>query len=292
MSIKKYIKRGLTFIKKGIPVKHVTANVTILAPNELLRGRVALITGGTSGIGYEIAKAFVNAGATVVITGRSITRVNKACSEIKSFFGTNTDIYGVELDNSQVSQFRRKLQQISDILDGKSIDIIVNNAGIRGGHIGKATEKEYDSILDTNLKGVFFLIQMIAKEMIKNNIQGNILNIASASSVRPALSAYHISKWGIKGLTEGLARSLAPYGICVNAIAPGPTATPMLNKPGTTGDDISHHRNLLGRYVTAEEVANMAVILVSDMSRSIIGDTIFMSGGGGVVTNEDVDFVF
>ena len=135
------------------------------------------------------------------------------------------------------------------------------------------------------------MIQQVAKDMIKNKIQGNILNIASASSMRPAISAYHISKWGIRGLTEGLARSLAPYGICVNAIAPGPTATPMLGK-NEEDNDIGHPRNLLGRYATPEEIANMAVILVSDMSRTIIGDMIFMSGGGGIITNEDVDFNF
>ncbi len=77
----------------------------------------------------------------------------------------------------------------------------------------------------------------------------------------------------------------------VNSIAPGPTATPMLGK-GNDDKDISHSRNLLGRYATPEEIANMAVILVSDMSRTIIGDTIFMSGGGGIITNEDVNFHF
>lgn len=293
MSVKSKLKQGVKFILNNLaPTTKVYPQIATLAPNKLLQGRTALITGGTSGIGYEMAKAFVNAGASVVITGRSIMRVNKACSEIKSLFGADTAIYGVELDNSQVSQFCRKFKEISDILAGRFIDIMVNNAGIRGGHIGTASEKEFDDVLDTNLKGVFFLSQLVAKEMIRNNIRGNILNIASASSVRPALSAYHISKWGIKGLTEGLARSLAPYGICVNAIAPGPTATPMLNKSGLAGEDIGHHKNLLGRYVTAAEVANMAVILVSDISRSVIGDTIFMSGGGGVITNDDVDYAF
>ena len=121
--------------------------------------------------------------------------------------------------------------------------------------------------------------------------EGNILNIASASGIRPATSVYHLSKWGLRGLTEGMARVLAPYGIIVNAIAPGPTATPMLMKSGIK-EDISHPRNLLGRYALPEEITNLAVILVSNMGRTIIGDTVYMSGGGGIVTNEDTYYKY
>lgn len=291
MSVKSKLAQGIKLLLQGRQVKKVYPQIVTLPENKLLQGRIALVTGGTSGIGKEIAKYFVNAGATVVITGRSEQRIKQACEEIIRHSGKSEGIYGIELDNTAVSQFSTKLERIKELLGGRNIDILVNNAGVRGGSISKATEEEYDTIMDTNVKGVFFLTQLVAKDMIRNKIQGNILNIASASSMRPATSVYHISKWGIRGLTEGLARSLAPHGICVNAIAPGPTATPMLGK--TEGDkDISHPRNLLGRYATPEEIANMAVILVSDMSRTIIGDTIFMSGGGGIITNEDVDFKF
>lgn len=292
MSVKRNLLRGIKLLVTGQQIKKVYPRIVTLPHNRLLEGRIALVTGGTSGIGKEIAKAFVNAGARVVITGRSLQRIEGTCKEIKaSSSADEVPIWGVVLDNKQVNNFENAIIDIQDKLHGKHIDILVNNAGVRGGYINNASEDEYDDIMDTNLKGVFFLTQLIAKDMIANNVQGNILNIASASSIRPAISAYHISKWGIRGLTEGLARSLAPYGIVVNAIAPGPTATPMLNK--TADDkDISHPRNLLGRYATPEEIANMALILVSDMSRTIIGDTIFMSGGGGIITNEDVDFKF
>ena len=291
MSVKSKLKNGLKILLKREHVTKVYPKIVTLPENKLLQGRVALVTGGTSGIGKEIAKAFVKAGATVVITGRSEQRIKQACEEIAFYSGNSDSIVGIELDNTAVSQFSEKLVKIKELLGGRSLDILVNNAGVRGGYISNATEEEYDTIMDTNVKGVFFLTQIVAKEMIRNNTQGNILNIASASSRRPAISAYHISKWGIRGLTEGLARSLAPYGICVNAIAPGPTVTPMLGK-NEDDKDISHPRNLLGRFAMPEEIANMAVILVSDMSRTIIGDTIFMSGGGGIITNEDVDFNF
>ena len=292
MSLKSYLKRGLKYIISGTPRKSVYSQIVCLPQNELLKGRTALITGGTSGIGLSIAKSFVKAGATVIITGRSKERLEKACEVIRSEAACSCAVYGVEMDNKKVADYKHAFQNMQNLVGEKKIDILVNNAGLRGGHISNTTEEEYDEIMDTNAKGAFFMTQMIAKYMVSNGIQGNILNITSASSVRPAVSAYHMSKWAMKGLTEGMARSLALYGICVNAIAPGPTATPMLNKNGGSDGDISHPRSLLGRYATPEEIANMAVILVSDMSRTIIGDTIFMSGGGGIVTNEDVNFKF
>ena len=289
MSVKSYLKRGLHFIVKGVPEIKVYPKIVTLPPSKLLEGRNAIVTGGTSGIGFEIAKAFVNAGAKVVITGRSKERVDKACVKIEAETHQKGHVYGLELDNKNVNTFQSKFNEIVKLFQDGGVDILVNNAGQRGGYIAKATEDEYDEIMDTNVKGTFFLTQFVAWHMIDREIQGNILNISSASSIRPAISAYHMSKWAVRGLTMGLARSLAPHGIVVNAIAPGPTATPMLMKEENEGN-VRHERNLLGRYALPQEIGNMAVILVSDMSRTIIGDTIYMSGGGGIITNEDVNF--
>ena len=126
--------------------------------------------------------------------------------------------------------------------------------------------------------------------MKQQNIAGNILNIASSSSFRPASSAYTISKWGVRGLTLGLAKSFSPYGIVVNGVAPGPTATPMLLKDKK--DDLTFERNPLGRFALPEEIANMAVFLVSDMGRTIVGDIVCMTGGAGVITFDDVNYNF
>ena len=126
--------------------------------------------------------------------------------------------------------------------------------------------------------------------MVKNEIKGNILNIASASSLRPAISPYTISKWGVRGLTLGMAKALAPYGIVVNGLAPGPTATPMLMKDDCDG--IEHYGIPNQRYTTPEEVANFSVILVSSLSRSIIGDLIYMTGGAGNLTIDDIEYNF
>lgn len=288
MSIKQYIKRGLRYILKGEP--RVYANVSVIAPNEMLKSRTALITGGTSGIGLEIAKTFINSGAFCIITGRSSEKLEKACAEIENAVNNKGKIKGVVWDCTDVANMKKKFQAALEMSERKQIDILVNNAGVVGGEVKDCTEEKYDSILDTNLKGSFFLSQTFGNYLKNNDIKGNILNVGSSSSLRPATSAYTISKWGIYGFTRGLAKVLAPYGITVNGIAPGPTATPML-MPNGVKDDISFP-NPLGRYIKPEEIANMALFLVAETGRAIIGDMIFMTGGSGVVTFDDVKYSF
>ena len=288
MSIKKYLKRAFVFLLHGIPERHVIANITKLAPNEMLKGRTALITGASSGIGFEIAKSYLEAGAKVIITGRDKDRIEHACSQLKSIH-QNYIVYGIQMNNCDVSIFKEKLEEMLRWKDINQIDILVNNAGVLGGDIRDTTETEYDNIVNTNLKGVFFLSQMIGHYYKEQHIEGNILNIASSSSLRPAASAYTITKWGIRGLTLGLAKILAPYGIIVNGIAPGPTATRMIFKESNT--DIAF-KNPIGRCAMPEEIANMAVFLVSNMGRSIVGDIIYMTGGSGLITLDDVNYEF
>lgn len=286
------IKKVLNKIRSVVKTKKkVVANIVQLCPSQLLQNRVALITGGTSGIGLDMAIAFINAGATVIITGRKQSRIDKACEEINSKVINKNKIIGFVMDVTDIKHLDDSFIKLLSLPTNGKIDILVNNAGLHGGDIKTSTVEEYDNIMNTNLRGPFFMIQKMADYMVKNHIEGNILNVASASGIRPATSAYHLSKWGLRGLTEGMARLLAPYGIIVNAIAPGPTATPMLMNNGIK-EDISHPRNLLGRYALPEEIANMAVILVSNMGRTIIGDTVYMSGGGGIVTNEDTYYKY
>ena len=281
-NIKSAVKAVLSYLQ---PKTIVRANIIKLEPNNMLSGRRALITGGTSGIGYAIAEAFLNAGAEIVITGRSMGKLNKAVREL-SGLGI---CHGVILDITDVDNMRESFDAAVSKL-GK-IDILVNNAGVSGATISNATPETFDIVMDTNLRGVFFLSQMAGKYMVRYKIHGNILNISSASSIRPAACAYTISKWGIRGFTMGLARTLLPYDVVVNALAPGPTATPLLNK-NTVDDDISLPRTPSGRYALPCEIANMAVLLVSDMSRLIVGDTIFMTGGAGNINNGDIEYPF
>lgn len=284
-----YIKRGIRYVLHGEPIieNKVVANIVTLAPSELLKGRTALITGGTSGIGKAIAEAFVNAGADVIITSRSQERADLTASEIVEKYQRGK-VYGIAMDNTNISQMESVWKQICKIVQSP-IDILVNNAGIGGGDISTTTADEYDVVMNTNLKAIFFLIRIVAKDMIALKVKGNILNIASSSSLRPANSAYILSKWGVRGLTEGMARALIPHNIVVNGLAPGSTATPMLN---ANTNNLYRSGNLIKRYITVEEIANMAVVLVSDMSRNIIGDIVYMTGGSGNVTNDDFNYDF
>lgn len=286
--IKPFFRRLFDFLVHGLPVVNIKAEIHTLSLNQLLENRVAFITGGTSGIGYQIALAYLNSGANVIITSRSKEKLDLALKKISCQF--NDKIWGIVLDNVNIDSFEDKINEC--ISHFGKIDILVNNAGVLTyDNISTENENKYDQVLDTNLKGPFFLSQIIGRYWIKNNIKGNILNICSSSSLRPAVSAYTLSKWGIRGLTLGLAKMFASHGITVNGLAPGPTLTNMV----FNHDSIEnlYIRNIpLGRFILPEEIANMAVVLVSNMGRSIMGDIIYMTGGSGLLTYEDMSYKF
>lgn len=288
--IKDIVKRVYRYLRYGIPTYNkIYANIQTVTPDKILEGRTAVITGGTSGIGNAIAKTFLQAGANVVITGRTQSKIDDAVTMLQQHAQTGNVVSGVQMDMTNVQSIVDGFDEIKKLPGIAKIDILVNNAGVNGGGFLSCTEKEYDLVLNTNLKGPFFLTQTVVKYLVENNIKGNILNIVSSSGIRPAYNSYTISKWGFRGFTEGIARMLAPYGIVVNGIAPGPTATPMQRKL-SDADDITHPANLTGRMAVSQEIADMALMLVSDRGRTIIGDIVYMSGGGGNVTNEDVSY--
>ena len=256
---------------------------------EYLKNRTALITGGTGGIGYSVAEAFVRNGCNVIITGRSMRRITPALEKLKALADDDSHlIAGFEMDISEAAEISGRFERLLEQIEGQKIDILVNNAGVMDGTgIGSTKIEDFEKTIRTNLEGTFFLSQTVSNYMIDNNIKGNILNIASSSSVRPAISPYMLSKWGIRGLTEGMAKRFIPYGITVNGIAPGPTATPMLKQDG---DSLNNSRVPAGRYCTPEEVANLAVFMVSDMGRMIVGDIVYITGGSGNITTDDMKY--
>ena len=295
MSIKQTIKRIYQYIRFGIPTvehKHVYAQISVLSPNELLTDRIILITGGTSGIGLEMAKSCLMAKATVIITSRSEERLKTATAKITEATNTTDRLFCYTMDNTNIDEVEQCIHDMLSRFHLERIDTLINNAGINKGPKDGTLEEKFDAIMDTNLKGSYFMARTFAEYLRCNEIQGNILNIASSSSERPATEPYTLSKWGIKGLTKGLARVYTQYGIVVNGIAPGPTATPMMKKSGGSAEDLKLDSSLTGRMGTPEEVANMAVILVSNMSRMIIGDIVYMTGGAGNIYNEDLTYHF
>lgn len=284
MNLKAKIKKLLLQIADIFRKKEITyLTIKHVKPTNLLENRVALITGGGSGIGKAIAKSFAESGAIVIIAGRKEEKLIKAKKEIG---GGN--VYILQIDTTDTSSIPNKIKEAEQLLGGRNIDILINNAGVSGGEISTTNEIEFDKIINTNIKGTFFMSKYFGEYMRDRGIKGNILNIASSSSLRPATSAYNISKWGIRGFTIGLARLLAPHGITVNGIAPGPTATPMMMK--NNEKNMAKPNSLIKRWILPEEIANMAVFLVSDMGKSIVGDIVYMTGGAGNVSNEDISY--
>lgn len=285
--IKKIIKKVFSLI---FPAPVVKVEITCLSANELLKGRTALITGGTSGIGFQIARSYLNSECKVIITGRSQERLDIAYNKLVS---ENPDwknrLFSCEMDVSNISSIKSIFKQLVNKVG--QIDILVNNAGVDYGHINNCTEEKFDEIINTNIKGLFFLSREVSSYMIRNNIKGNILNVCSSCSILPANSAYSISKWSVRGFTEGLARMLIPHHIVVNGIAPGMTATPLVNKEDSN-DDLYLENSLEKRYAVPEEISNMAVVLVSNMSRMVVGDIVYMTGGSGIIYQEDVNYNF
>ena len=187
------------------------------------------------------------------------------------------------IDVTDVDSMPEKVRLAVNMSSTGKIDILVNSAGLVSySDFYHMTEQEYDSIMDVNAKGTYFMSQAIGKMMIEKKIKGHILNVTSSSALRPAWTPYQMSKWAVRGLTLGLADALLPYGIIVNAIAPGPVATPMLGK--FEGDSIYSDKFPSGRYAMPEEIAQLAVFMVSDMGNLIVGDTFYMTGGSGTIT--------
>ena len=263
MSLIGKIKKGIRFLKRKeqVPIMKVATS------DDLLENHVALITGGNSGIGFAIAQKFVESGCAVIIAGRNELKLQN-CVKI---LGEKAKY--IALDVSDINDIKRKIPAAMKLFPRK-IDILVNCAGVGVKHsFWDIDEKEYDDIMNTNTRGMFFVSQLVSKYMVDNHIHGHILNISSSSGARPAWTPYEMSKWAVNGFTRGLADTLIQYGVVVNAIAPGPTVTPMINK--NNEDNLYSERSLAKRFIMPEEIANLAIFLVSDAGNMIVGDTVY-----------------
>jgi len=256
--------------KRYIPILTTTDN------DKLLDGKVALITGGSGGIGLAIAKKLLASGCKVIIAGTNELKLQQKAAEIGlDFFLT--------INMEEVISFDNKITEAASIY-GK-IDIFINCHGIHTKRkkfdFLNVTEEEYSSVMDVNLKGTYFICQSVANYMINNKIRGHFLIISSQSALEPSWSPYRLSKFGLRGITSGLAQKLLPHGIIVNAIGPGPTATTM--QDGGFRGSIYTKDNPIERFTMPEEVAELAKILVSQLGDTIVGDTLYMSGGRGII---------
>ncbi|MDR0490201.1 MAG: 3-oxoacyl-[acyl-carrier-protein] reductase [Oscillospiraceae bacterium] len=243
----------------------------------MLKGKTAVVTGASRGIGRAIAINMAHNGANVAII---YADNNSAAEDVRiqaESFGVKAEIY-----QCNVADFNGAKNVCGQIIaDFKSVDILVNNAGIaRDNLLFMMSEKDFDDVIDVNLKGAFIFTKYFSRYIIKS-AAGRIINISSASGImgNPGQVNYSAAKAGIIGLTKSVAKEFAGKNITCNAIAPGFVETEMTeNLPQTVLDYIKTSVPLK-RMGTVDEIANIAVFLASGLSSYITGEVIMADGG-------------
>ncbi len=242
-----------------------------------LKGKSAIVTGGSLGIGTAIALKLAEFGANVAINYRKHKdEAEEVIKKVKDF-GQNGMVI-----QADISSFTDAEKMIGDVKsEFGAVDILVNNAGINwDGVIWKMTEEQWDKVLNVNLKGYFNYIRAVAP-IFREQKSGKIVNVTSINGIRGKFgqSNYSASKAGIIGLTKTVARELGKYGINVNAIAPGLIETEMIINAPENVRQAALEEIVLKRIGKPEEVANVAAFLCSDLSRHITGEVIKVDGG-------------
>jgi NAD(P)-dependent dehydrogenase (short-subunit alcohol dehydrogenase family) len=248
------------------------------SPENLLAGKVVVVTGGTAGIGKAMALGFAQAGADVAYCSRSGEGLEDVAREIE---GLGARALPVRADVSQKSEVDSMVARAVEQFG--RIDILVNNAAIAvKGQTLDTEEDVWDRVIDTNLKGCYLCCSAAGRVMVKRK-QGSIVNIASTMAFRALANrtAYSVSKAGVIMLTRVMARELGEHNIRVNAIAPGTVRTRMneswLGDPDATAAALANIP--LGRIAEPEDLVGAALFLASDNARWITGSTIVADGG-------------
>lgn len=241
-----------------------------------LDGKIALVTGAGGGIGAAIASTLVNHGCSVYVADSDGDAANKVATEL------GERGYPLTLDVGNAAEANAAVEQI--VRERGRIDIAVNNAGIlKTGSILDASIADWDQVCRVNLSGVYYCCKAVLASMVQQRY-GKIVNIASVSAMKGGGSfgnvLYGTTKAGVVALTKGLARELAPFGINVNAIAPGVVETNM------TSSLLTPERRKavlgaipLGRFASTDDIAHVVALLASDVLGYVTGETIVVDGG-------------
>jgi glucose 1-dehydrogenase len=241
-----------------------------------LQGKVAVVTGAARGIGLAIAQRFVKEGARVALADRLAAEVKAEAAQL------GPAALAIPTDVGDAVEVRRMVT--STVERFGRLDCMVSNAAVQAEiPFLDLTEEEFDRVIRVNLKGAFLCGQTAARHMVEAGIRGTIINMSSVNAVvaHPVLVHYAASKGGIAMLTKGMAVSLAPHGIRVNAIGPGTTNTPInanfFSMPGMIERFLM--RTPLGRIAESDEIASVAVFLASEEASYVTGTTIYADGG-------------
>jgi len=247
-------------------------------PNLSLEGRVAVVTGGGTGIGRGIALEFAKAGADVVVASRRLSVLEKVSKEVKTLGKRSL---AVPVDVTKKAGVDNMVQRVMD--EFGSIDILVNNVGtVVRASLFEHSEEDWDRVLDTNLKSYYLCSQAVGRRMVEQK-KGNIINIASMRGIlaAPGRVSYSVSKAGVIMLTSVLALELVDGNIRVNAIAPGWVKTELTE---VQWGDPETYKQLtatipMGHWAETSDIASVALFLASDASSYMTGHTIVVDGG-------------
>lgn len=272
----KIIKRGLRYIIKGVPI--VRPKIVYTNSSQKLKGKNILITGGSSGIGFSIAKKSVEEGANVVITGRNEKKLKEAVGKISE------SCKFLVWDVKDVKSTKEMLIEAEKLIEG-NFDCLVSNAGIslHEGSFENVTEETWDAQMDINLKGNYFLTKTFAESMVQNKIgNGNILVISSERANRSDDIPYGISKVGTNSFVKAMASKLINKGIRINVLSPGVTLSDMIQM--SNKDSLYESYQPQKRIFLPEEMAEVACFLLSDISNCISGEVITCDQGRYIST--------
>ena len=267
MSLSNKIKHAISFLLHG-EKPPIIANISYLQAKESLKGKKIIITGGGRGIGYSMAKKFIDEGAEVLIAGRNKETLATSAHKLGCQY--------LQLDVRNVGKFKDFIEDADKLLNG--INGLVNNAGISLHEEGFLTvnPNQYDDQINTNLRGPFFLTQCFIEHCKYNKISGtkNILFVSSETGSTVDERPYGITKAAINSLVQGLAYRYVSENFRINAVAPGVTISDMVGKidDGTLG--YGAHR-----YFLPEEVAEVACFLMSDASNCLTGQILVCNEG-------------
>jgi NAD(P)-dependent dehydrogenase (short-subunit alcohol dehydrogenase family) len=247
-------------------------------PSFSLNGKIALVTGASRGIGYDLVRALAHAGAKVVAFARDLEALNQLVEEVRAEGG---EAYAVQLDIRSVAQINAEVEAV--IQRFGRIDILVNNAGLGFNHDAvDVTEADWDDMMDVNLKGMFFMCQAVGKHMIAQK-DGRIINMSSQAGQVGILrhAVYCTTKGGVDQLTKVLALEWAAHNVTVNAVAPTFIRTPgtaeRLDTPAFAADVLS--RLPIGRVGTTMDVAAAVIYLASPAAGMVTGTVLLVDGG-------------
>lgn len=241
----------------------------------MLEGKIAIVTGGTRGIGYETVKLFLENKAKVVLFGSRKETVDKAVNSLKEE-NESYEVMGLYPNLCKEEEIKNAFDEVVKAY-GK-IDILINNAGVSSSTpLEKYTEEEYEKIVNVNIKGVFLCSKLIVPYFENGGV---ILNTSSMVSIygQPSGCMYPSSKFAVNGLTKSLARELAPRGIRVNAVAPGITETDMVSALPKEVIEPLIKTIPLGRIGKPRDIANAFLFLASDMASYVTGEILQVDG--------------